>query len=223
MLEETVDERVDLYFGELHPDDRQVEELAESLRLLTGEEIPAGEAGELSSSEEASVHIIKKLRSSYEEREKILGGEVMRGLERAVMLQVIDTKWKEHLLTMDHLREGIHLRAYGQKDPVVEYQQEGFVLFRELVKSIRESIVEFMFKARVSGEPPAEMHRGFSGREEFSEKEQFAGVPAGSSQGGRAPRAKLQPVRRAEGKVGRNEPCPCGSGKKYKKCCGGSS
>ena len=224
MLEETVEERTRLYLGELHPDDWKKDELSESVRLLTGVDISEDEIlVNSNSSAEASERIFEKLKASYDEREKNLGGEVMRGLERAVMLQVIDTKWKEHLLTMDHLREGIHLRAYGQKDPVVEYQQEGFVLFQELVKSISESIVEFMFKVRVSGEAPPALHRGFRGKEQFEEKGQFSGVSAGPPGEGRAlpgrGRARPEPVKRAGVKVGRNEPCPCGSGKKYKKCC----
>lgn len=224
MLEETVEERVDLYLGQLHPEDWKKGELAESIKLLTGADISEEEIEERSNSEaEASEHIYAKLKELYDSREKELGGEVMRGLERAVMLQVIDTKWKEHLLVMDHLRDGIHLRAYGQKDPVVEYQKEGFVLFQELVRSIRDSIVEFMFKVRVSGEAPASMHKGFRGSEEFEEKGQFSGVSAGARPEAALPRggAKREPVKRPEGKVGRNEPCPCGSGRKYKKCCGG--
>ena len=157
--------------------------------------------------------------------------DAMRHLEQIVMLQVIDSKWKEHLLGMDHLREGIHLRAYAQRDPLVEYQHEGFELFQEMISSIKEAIVEYMFKVQVAPEKtflPREILRG--GEEEFRRFVPFETEREPAMAGGRAepvgaetspqPGLKPTPYRRGGKKIGRNDPCPCGSGKKYKKCCG---
>jgi preprotein translocase subunit SecA len=124
-----------------------------------------------------------------------------------VHLQVIDTLWKEHLLMMDHLKEGIGLRGYGQRDPLREYQKEGYDLFLDLLDRITAETVEKLFMLQLAKEPP-----------------RFRPEPAAPQQlvlsrgGDQTPEAKT--VKREGKKVGRNDPCPCGSGKKYKKCCG---
>ncbi|HNX81048.1 MAG TPA: preprotein translocase subunit SecA [Candidatus Omnitrophota bacterium] len=160
----------------------------------------------------------------YTEREKSMGEEVMRHMERMVYLQVVDAKWKDHLYAMDLLREGIGLRAYGQRDPLIEYKREAFGMFSEMVASIGEEAVQMIFRLQ-----PVQQER-FKGA--FSsvvkhlvhqEAEQFSSSPVsqtgeGTGSAEQTP-AKQVPVVSGQ-KVGRNDPCPCGSGKKYKKCCG---
>ncbi|MDX2497641.1 MAG: preprotein translocase subunit SecA, partial [Desulfobacterales bacterium] len=142
----------------------------------------------------------------YEQREASVGAEDFRHLERIVMLQTVDNLWKDHLLTMDHLKEGIGLRGYAQQDPLIIYKKEGFELFQDMISRIKEETVGILFRIQIS-EPkkiddlrqPREQKMTFSGGEEPSRK---------------------SPVKRTQNKVGRNAPCPCGSGKKFKKCCG---
>ena len=142
----------------------------------------------------------------YEQREASVGAEDFRHLERIVMLQTVDNLWKDHLLTMDHLKEGIGLRGYAQQDPLIIYKKEGFELFQDMISRIKEETVGILFRIQIS-EPkkiddlrqPREQKMIFSGGEEPSRK---------------------SPVKRTQNKVGRNAPCPCGSGKKFKKCCG---
>jgi len=143
----------------------------------------------------------------YEEREAAVGAEDFRHLERIVMLQTVDNLWKDHLLSMDHLKEGIGLRGYAQQDPLLIYKKEGFELFQDMISRIKEETVGILFRIQIS-EPkkiddlrqPKEQKMIFSGGGEPSRK---------------------NPVKRTQNKVGRNAPCPCGSGKKFKKCCGG--
>ncbi len=140
------------------------------------------------------------------EREEAIGSDVRRQLERAVILQVIDHHWKEHLLGMDQLRDGIGLRGYGQKDPLAEYKREGFDMFAAMMDSIKSDALERLFKVHVvKGERPPIA-------------EDTALPPLSFNRGGDEPSAKT--VHRTQAKVGRNDPCPCGSGKKYKKCHG---
>jgi preprotein translocase subunit SecA len=141
----------------------------------------------------------------YEEREMTFGAEELRDLERMVVLQVVDNLWKEHLLAMDHLKEGIGLRGYGQQDPLVVYKKEGFDMFMEMIERIKEETVRFLFRIQVARP------------DEIAAREKASQDKLTFSHGGESAR---EPVRRAQKKVGRNQPCPCGSGKKYKKCCG---
>ena len=145
--------------------------------------------------------LLERAHSLYREREEALGEGVMRELERAVMLRVVDSKWMEYLDAIDELREGIGLRAYGQRDPFLEYTRESHEMFQSLIARIQEDIVRYAFKVRVAGEG--------------AQPRQRAVVAA--NRGGEGAPAK--PVRRGR-KIGRNAPCPCGSGKKYKYCCG---
>jgi preprotein translocase subunit SecA len=142
---------------------------------------------------------------AYDAKETTFGADEFRQLERMVMLQVVDNLWKEHLLAMDHLKEGIGLRGYGQQDPLVVYKREGFDMFSELIERIKEETVRFLFRVQIARP------------EEIAAKEKARQAKISYSHGGDGGKT---PVRRAEKKVGRNEPCPCGSGKKYKKCCG---
>ena len=142
----------------------------------------------------------------YNEKEAFVGSEEFRHLERIVMLQTVDNLWKDHLLSMDHLKEGIGLRGYAQQDPLIVYKKEGFELFQEMISRIKEETLGILFRIQIS-EPQniADLQQP---------KEQKLVFSSGDEP------AKKNPVKRTEKKVGRNAPCPCGSGKKYKKCCG---
>jgi preprotein translocase subunit SecA len=179
-----------------------------------------------------------ELLKAYEFKEREIGADLMRNLERMVFLQIIDTKWKDHLYAMDSLREGIGLRAYGQRDPLIEYKREAFGMFSQMISAIEEEAAETIFKLQPA--KPERLRGVFSSLpKEFShpqlakfevplEEEKSSGSaaipkkqapgpvqhPALSERPVRAPAQSHQP------KVGRNDPCPCGSGKKYKKCCG---
>jgi len=150
------------------------------------------------------------LKQSYEDKEKEIGSELMRHLEKVFMLQAVDHQWKDHLLAMDHLKEGIGLRGYGQKDPLLEYKKEGFDMFEEMKLRIVESTVENLFRIKVAAKDQGE-------EIERKQKRQLANLSFVG--GGDAAAKPAEPVH-AGAKVGRNDPCPCGSGKKYKKCHG---
>jgi preprotein translocase subunit SecA len=184
--------------------------------------------------EELKKLFCEKVQERYEEKEKQLGAEMLRWLERRIILDIVDTQWKDHLLSLDHLKEGIGLRGYGQKDPLVEFKKEAFNLFEEMMARIDNETVRFLFLVQVQrGEGPE------AGRGAHAEPQQPRTPPtpvldaleskrrraerdlqmiSGGMQQAEAPR----PIR-AGAKVGRNEPCPCGSGKKYKKCHGMSA
>lgn len=148
--------------------------------------------------------IQKKAHELYEQREAEFGEELMRELERRVLLRVVDEKWMDHIDAMDQLKYGIGLRAYGQKDPVIEYKREGFDMFEEMIRSIQRDTVKMLLHIRKENI--------------VVQRQQVARETAATH--GEAQQASRQPKKRETPKVGRNDPCPCGSGKKYKKCCG---
>jgi len=204
---------------------------------------------QLRNRDEIEDYTVELLMRKYQEKEDLIGSDIMRQTERMVMLQVIDDQWKDHLLSMDHLKEGIGLRGYGQKDPLVEYKKESFELFQAMMDRIEEESMRYLFFLQVSqGERP---QLPFPEEDEYEEEEdEGPGGPAGPSQQERAAaQSSIQDFTRniqrkkekelAElqfvggdnsgnghqqainnNKVGRNDPCPCGSGKKYKKCHG---
>jgi len=156
----------------------------------------------------------------YEGKENSLGTDMMRHLERMVFLQVIDAKWKDHLYAMDYLKEGIGLRAYGQRDPLIEYKREAFIMFSGMITGIEEEAIELVFKLQ-----PVRPER-FRGVFSSVPKELLrpeVELPVQPAEEGR-PLEQHQPAKQeplvSGPKVGRNDPCPCGSGRKYKKCCG---
>ena len=166
---------------------------------------------------------------TYDDRETSFGPELMREIERFVILQVVDTRWREHLESMDYLREGVHLRAMAQKDPLVEYRGEGHMMFEELSRVIREEVVVTLFHVEVQQNEaeqalqPAEAPQALSYEHEIS-----AGADAIAAAGGAGqatavaqPPVQRQVVKDDERDVGRNDPCWCGSGKKFKRCHGG--
>jgi len=175
--------------------------------------------------EEIRQDLTNKIIEIYEEKEKAIGSDLMRHLERMVFLQIIDTKWKDHLYAMDSLREGIGLRAYGQRDPLIEYKREAFDMFSQMIASIEEEAVETVLKLQAAR--PERFRGVFSSATQellHPESNRFE-KPAEESLVMRDPRiglplAATPPSSPSHPKVGRNDPCPCGSGKKYKKCHG---
>lgn len=165
--------------------------------------------------------ILESARTFYQKKEEMLGSELMARLERYATLSVIDHKWKEHLREMDDLKEGIGLRAYGQKDPLVEYKAEAFKLFVQLLEHVRNEVVSFTFKFFPQAPEQIQSRRKpSSGR--IMESKQSAtniGLSTNRSEGSPEVAGKAQPIK-VEDKVGRNDPCPCGSGKKFKNCHG---
>jgi preprotein translocase subunit SecA len=185
--------------------------LAEQLHSLFGLKfaLPDAEKEDLDAAK-LSEKLTVFLTAAYGEREKENGAANMRHLEKLVLLQIIDQHWKEHLLNMDHLKEGISLRGYGQKNPLNEYKREGFEMFLDLMDTIKQQTVRQLFLIRLVEEDEIE-RLARQQRERKQEMELRHGESAA---------AERKPVKREGDKVGRNSPCPCGSGKKYKKCCG---
>ena len=149
----------------------------------------------------------------YEKRESEISLSIMRKLEKLVMINVIDNRWREHLLEMDYLKEGIGLRAYGQRDPLVEYKHESYNLFKDLIEEIKVDTIKLMFNAKVVTQEEAQEDRS---RETV--KNVRTSGPEKVTSGDASKASRPEPARSE--KIGRNNPCPCGSGKKYKKCCG---
>jgi preprotein translocase subunit SecA len=171
--------------------------------------------------------LLAALHEIYEAKEKVLGTETMRLHERFVMLQVVDQQWKDHLLAIDHLKEGIGLRGYGQRDPLVEYKKESFELFTLMKERIEDQIVQYLFRLQpvireAEGEIAAEDEPrrtpvGLPSRRSANVNYSYGAAASGGQD------AKVETIHRASPKVGRNDPCPCGSGKKYKKCHGAAA
>ncbi len=163
--------------------------------------------------EDFKERLLKTIKEAYQSREKQMGDEKIRWLEKRIMLHVIDTIWKDHLLSMDHLKEGIGLRGYAQKNPLSEYKREGYEMFMAMIQRIKEEIMEYLFRVQVASEEEQEM--GLMPQRQQKMLEHHGAPPESKGGGG-----VQNTVKRKTEKVGRNQPCPCGSGKKYKKCCG---
>jgi len=165
--------------------------------------------------------VIEAAKEFYRRKENQLGSDLMARIERFAVLSVIDEKWKDHLREMDDLKEGINLRAYGQKDPLLEYKGEAFNLFVKLLDTIRNEIVSVCFKLFPTVVEETETKRTIQTSRIRTIKEDSDNLSLSDSEGGKiaSNRGKQQPIR-VEEKIGRNDPCPCGSGKKYKNCHG---
>ncbi len=154
--------------------------------------------------------LLEKCRAVYRKKEEEFDDETMQYIERVILLQMVDSHWKEHLLNMDHLKEGIGLRGYGQKNPLNEYKREGFEMFGEMIHRVKEQVVGTLFRVQMAKDDELEQ------KEMERKRRQKEEIKLSHGAGGDV----KQPVRRVGEKIGRNDPCPCGSGKKYKKCCG---
>jgi preprotein translocase subunit SecA len=158
--------------------------------------------------------LIEAVNKRYEEKEALIGPEMMRLHEKYILLQVIDQQWKDHLLNIDHLKEGIGLRGYGQRDPLIEYKKESFDLFQEMMERVQDRVVKYLWRTEVVIEQQGEAEEAPRQRSLPPQKPKQQPMYFSGASGPAAP------VKRKEEKVGRNDPCPCGSGKKYKKCHG---
>jgi preprotein translocase subunit SecA len=228
----------------VHPEDWDLKGLKDAIFTRFGVDVLAeGLKPETLNRQELGDAIFDKLKERYDAKEKLIGPDAMRYHERMIMLSVLDSQWKDHLLGMDHLKEGIGLRGYGQHDPLVEYKRESFDMFEAMMQRFQEETVRYLYLMQILERPP-----------EGGAPEADLTVPRidGDGNGRRPPRAvatsvdeieeafqrkkrreleqarmagsgDMQPVQqvvRGSAKIGRNDPCPCGSGKKYKKCCG---
>ena len=206
MLEEGIKDVVSTYLAaDSDPADWNLKGLKDHyLGWITGEDDLDYTPEELAglTPEDVAAQLIEKAKNIYFEKEEKYGSPIMRELERVVLLRVVDTKWMDHIDAMDELKKGIYLRSYAQKDPVVEYKIEGFDMFDAMVESIKEDTVKMLLTVQIKTQ---------------EEPKREAVMKPATNQSGDGSAAK-EPVRKK--KIGRNDPCPCGSGKKYKKCCG---
>ena len=158
---------------------------------------------------------MERVKALYDQREAEFTSPVMRQIEKIVSLQTLDSLWKDHLLAMDHMKEGIGLRGYGQLNPLVEYQKEGFAMFESMMDVMQRDIVEKVFTVQVQRQQDVEQVQ-----QQQQQQQQRAQQRVTMSHGGQTESTQPTPTRREADKVGRNDPCPCGSGKKYKRCHG---
>ena len=223
IIEELLDKAISTYRGkDMPPEEWDIAGLIHWARVKFGVDISDLKLDDIPQ-DEAFDTILSRVKKAYAVKETAIGREAMNYLVRSVMLQTIDSKWKDHLYSMDNLREGIGLRAYGQRNPLVEYQHEGFEMFYQMVDSIKDEAVEFIFKLQPIKEERALgvfdlAHQEFIHRERSALKE--IGKDRQPAPPGEDIEASPSTYKRKVPKVGRNDPCPCGSGRKYKKCCG---
>jgi len=246
----------------VHPEDWDLKGLKDAIFTRFGVDILAeGIKPETLNRQELGDAIFERLKERYDAKEKLIGPDAMRYHERMIMLSVLDAQWKDHLLGMDHLKEGIGLRGYGQHDPLVEYKRESFDMFEAMMQRFQEETVRYLYLMQILERPGDSGIMGRPGAGPEGQGGPEAGVPvlrsgSGTDGNGRRPprgiatsvddleeafqRKKrreleqarmagsgdMQPVQqvvRGAAKIGRNDPCPCGSGKKYKKCCGANA
>ena len=224
MIEEVLDETVGLYVNpEAYAENWDMVGLAEAMKRQFDVETSWTPA-EVEGLTPALIkdELLAKIKAAYQQKEAQVGSDMMRYLERMLMLQVVDGQWKDHLLAMDHLKEGIGLRGYGQKDPLIEYKREGFEMFEAMEARIARDTLTFLMKVQVTVEAQASAEAGdlaampLAPPGDGRRRREPAMTPTRALRPAAAP--ALAPASKAQ--VGRNDPCPCGSGKKYKKCCG---
>ena len=239
-----------------HADDWNIKGLKDAVFTRFGVDFLAeGVKADALNREELGDAVFAKLKQRYDAKEKLIGPEAMRHHERMIMLSVLDSQWKDHLLSMDHLKEGIGLRGYGQHDPLVEYKRESFEMFEAMLQRFQEDTVRYLYLMQILERPPDAAAAAGPQSGGVAGQGPEAGAPAqrgGDGNGRRPPRMvatsaddleeafmrrkrreleqarmagggdqqTVQQVVRSQEKVGRNDPCPCGSGKKYKKCHG---
>jgi preprotein translocase subunit SecA len=210
-----------------HPEDWDLGALTEALHRQFDVRIAAPRYEEAASRPALEELVSTAVKARYAEREQELGEPLLRALERHEMLIVIDGQWKDHLLSIDHLKEGIGLRGYGQRDPLTEYKKEAFDLFQDMVDRTKGAVVERLFKVQIVRDAPIEMPTMTAWANTSESRGDMPSIPGAEapiatspSPAPARPAAKATPaLRTATGeKVGRNDPCPCGSGQKYKKC-----
>jgi len=206
MIKETIQRVVATYTPQDElPEDWNLDGLVDWVKANILDENTPFDIAEIKGKEADEIEevIWEKTKKRYDEKEEAFGEEKMREFERVIVLRSVDTKWMDHIDAMDQLRQGIHLRAYGQTDPLREYQMEGYSMFENMVASIQEDVTKYIMKAEIQNN--------------LQRQEVAKGQAVRPKEGDES--AKKKPVRKKVS-VGRNEPCPCGSGKKYKHCCG---
>lgn len=210
---QAVAERLTEAYADEHvsPEEWDLKTLQERLAGQFGIQIDLSQA-QITTPDALQKQVISLLNEAFNAQKERFGQHEMMGLVRYFMLQNLDTLWREHLLNMDHMRDGIGLRGYGQKDPLQEYKKEGFAMFVSMLQSYEDETLSLLLRVRPMREQTAEE------LEEERRKRQEASLIL--SHGDEQEQTKPSTVKRTEDKVGRNDPCPCGSGKKYKKCCG---
>jgi len=248
LAETLVDSLVDTHAGkDTDPSEWDLTALANAYGESFGvdpEHVDALKLGELSPGE-MKEKLSELATEEYEAKEKIIDPAILRRVERDIMLQIVDAQWKDHLYALDHLKEGIGLRGYGQRDPLVEYKKESFNLFQAMKDRIDEEMVRYLWRLRpvpssaegdAPAPPPVQIRQParkpaamtFSGGSENAGASAFAGAKNVNAPGGAAPKpartggddAAIKTVRNDGPQIGRNDPCWCGSGKKFKKCHG---
>ncbi len=233
-IREAVEAGVQQFTDSEFQEDWDLNGLVTHMQSLSGTDISVEELRDevdITSREALSEEFVEDALETYAEREEALGPELARDVERFIILQVVDQRWREHLESMDYLREGVHLRAFAQKDPLVEYRGEGHTMFEELGTTIRQEVVFTLFHVAVTVEEPALESAQPRGGPLTYEHETSAGADAIAAAGAGAATALAEPPMapgpQPQGQVvnehkdlGRNDPCWCGSGKKYKKCHG---
>lgn len=203
MIDDVVEKTIAGYSGvSKYPEEWDLTQMLQDCRVFLPENMPEAEELVTLSAEEIIDLFKTRAHAFYAAKEERLGSETMRELERRIILRIVDTKWMDHLDAMDQLRTGIGLRGYGQKDPLMEYKFEAFDMFQQMIDDIQKEVVEFLFRVEVEEAP----------------KERAVVVTQAS--GGSDEPTQKKPIVKSDQVVGRNDPCPCGSGKKYKKCCG---
>ena len=242
LAEELLDSTVDTYAGqEVDQEDRDLDALKNSIADIYGLDIAELDALDIDalSSEDISDAVWPIVLRKYQSKETIIPTEVLRRVERDIMLQIVDSQWKDHLYSLDHLKEGIGLRGYGQKDPLVEYKKESFALFSAMKDRIEEEIVRYLWRltpmvgsddptAAPVRQPPPRRPPQLTMSAHAPAPSPFGAIGTGSASAvAEPPRPArtggddvVKQVRRDEPKIGRNDPCHCGSGKKFKKCHG---
>ena len=216
MMADVLENALSLYLGDKTTEEEwDIQGLQSYVQriFLPGKSLPGGD-WQVLSPEEIQEKLLAWAQAGYAAREEEIGAEVMRELERVVLLRTVDSKWMEHIDMMHELRQGVWLRSFGQQDPLIEYKYEAYEMFQEMIRSIQEDVIRLLFHLKVNQAP--------------SLRQAAASLPAAGAavkggplqikdnQGSRPAQGRAA----ARGKIGRNAPCPCGSGKKYKKCCG---
>jgi len=214
IVDDMVQEMVERHCAkDIHPDEWDITGLRTALMSQFGLDLRAEGIETKGASSVALIDTLtERLHTKYEEKEALLTTEVMRWHERMILLQVVDQNWKLHLLAMDDLKEGIGLRGYGQKDPLVEYKKESYLMFQDMMNRIDQEALRFLYLMQ-----PVQEEEQVKEIERKQRKQQAEMILQGADDGSAA---AVKTVVRTGEKVGRNDPCPCGSGKKYKKCCG---
>jgi preprotein translocase subunit SecA len=236
IAEDLIDSAIDTYCGkDVEPEEWDLGALQKAVSGMFGVETEAVPVSALEGQKPDALHdtIWTVVKARYEEKEKLVDPAILRRVERDIMLQIVDTQWKDHLYSLDHLKEGIGLRGYGQRDPLVEYKRESFALFQAMKDRIDEEVVRYLWRLRpvvqdqraAVRQPVVRRAAPISLNDPGERVPAFAGAAVAVGAPPRPARtggddAAVRTVRREMPKVGRNDPCPCGSGKKYKKCHG---